>query len=51
MKNAFEKIADERGLKAADVYREALRDYLATHGMPNGHIEPQLALGLGKGAI
>lgn len=51
IKSAFEQIAEKRELKAADIYREALREYLERHGMPNGHVEPQLALSLDKEKI
>lgn len=48
VKAAFEKIAEDRHLDVSDIAREALREYLEKKGMPNGHVEPQLALGLEK---
>lgn len=50
VKKGFETLAKANGrhTKPAALQREALQEYLEKHGMPNGLVEPQLALDLAK---
>ena len=45
MKERIDEIALMRHLKAADIIREALRDYLAMDARSNGRAEPVAANG------
>lgn len=49
VKQAFAKIAADRHVPAAIVYRDALREYLEKRGMPNGVVDRQLGLPLPNG--